>query len=116
MRTKQEAFDIVWQAFVVEKRPQSVWSGHCRYRGPNGMKCAAGLLMADELYLSDFDTKGISVDGLPSHVRNSLCESSEFVQLLQTIHDEVIAPGMFTDHMRNRLSVLAQNEGLRIPE
>lgn len=49
--TRQEIFDIVAQHLLTqnEKSYDSV-NGWCMYRGPNGTKCAVGVLIADEVY------------------------------------------------------------------
>jgi hypothetical protein len=61
--TNQEAFNEVWNWFVVEKHPKSVGEpgsryvlgNDCKYRGPNGNKCAIGVLIPDELYDEEWD-------------------------------------------------------------
>jgi hypothetical protein len=60
---KQEIFNKVWNHFVTEGKPLSVYlatSGHleCCYRQetPEGtLKCAVGLLLPDELYDPEFE-------------------------------------------------------------
>lgn len=53
--TKQEAFDIVLNGLRAQGAPsiepyEIGSSVTCRYRGPNGLKCAAGHLLKDEYY------------------------------------------------------------------
>lgn len=62
--TVQEVFDAVWQAFVVEGRPFAVSPDKnehgvypCLYRGPNGTKCAIGLIIPDEEYDPEFENE-----------------------------------------------------------
>ena len=55
MKTAQEVFDHV----VAHLRKQKVRSvsadGSCKYRGPNGLMCAFGCLIPDDLYHSTFE-------------------------------------------------------------
>lgn len=61
----QEAFNKIWQHFIVEGNPQSMvnsFEGTCAYRGINGpnAKCAVGCLIPDELYSKDFEYRKIN--------------------------------------------------------
>ena len=130
-RTQQEAFDIVWQAFVVEGRPQSVGTrGRCFYRGPNGARCAVGLLMPDELYEARFDEVVTSAKMLPAHVQNACCSQDGrrglvgiltaplLLTALQRAHDtfiEGVSTGTFQEHMRSHLADVAWRFGLTVP-
>jgi hypothetical protein len=50
MSTKQEIFDKVINGLVSQNLQQSHLNDRCMYRGPNGLKCAAGHLIPDEIY------------------------------------------------------------------
>lgn len=51
MLTRQEVFNKVYQHFILEQNPHSVGSnGECRYRTPEGRKCAIGIFIPDDLY------------------------------------------------------------------
>lgn len=57
--TNQEAFNRVWDHFVVKKgKPSMSKDGNCKYRGPNGAKCAVGVLIPDEAYRESYDSDG----------------------------------------------------------
>lgn len=90
--TKQEILDKVAAHFAIQRRPAITVFGHCVYRGPDGLKCAIGALIPDDLYDPRFEgspfdelyerrpeiLKAISVDPL----------DTEFLIELQCAHDE----------------------------
>lgn len=46
--TKQEVFNKVWNHIIAQGTPSLDDRGYCSYRGPNGLKCAAGIFLTDE--------------------------------------------------------------------
>lgn len=47
--TNQEAFNKVWQTFIVEKAPQSkLWFGLCSYGKPGTTGCSVACLLSPE--------------------------------------------------------------------
>lgn len=117
--SNQECFDKVWDWFVVNRNPQSVKDNVCQYRGPNGTKCAAGVLIPDEDY--DIGFEGFSVgggnDSLNQYISN-LVQDYNFLRKLQGIHDSwngfihVEFPG----YMKTQLTSLAEQNNLQIPQ
>lgn len=92
--TLQEVFNNAWNAFVVEKSPPSVRNKetNCLYRGPNGLKCAIGVSIPDEIYIERMDTREDST--ISSLIENFTSIRQLFekidtnpLQELQTIHD-----------------------------
>lgn len=64
--TNQEAFDIAVRGVLGQGRASVDQEGYgCLYRGPNGLKCAAGWIVPDELYQPEFDT---SVNPMWDHI------------------------------------------------
>lgn len=118
---KQEVFDRVWNHFVVEGNPLSISrdiEGSCLYRGPDGTKCAVGLLIPDELYSPDME--GNSVCGLIDDFANkSLAkvldvenkDDISFLARLQSAHD--LADDV--DPIEDRLRDVAERCKLSIP-
>jgi hypothetical protein len=52
----QEIFDTVARhLFAQGHRATDPFTGYCKYRAPNGDKCALGALIPDDLYVSDWD-------------------------------------------------------------
>lgn len=61
---RQEIFNKLWDHFVVQGNPQSTNGNVCLYRGPNGARCAAGVVLPDEHY--DPKLEGLSLRALLS--------------------------------------------------
>lgn len=53
--SNQEAFDRVWQRFVVEKAPIASTGIACRYRLGDSHGCAIGVQLPDDLYIPSFE-------------------------------------------------------------
>jgi hypothetical protein len=117
--TNQECFNKVWDWFVVNKNPQSIKDNVCQYRGPNGAKCAAGVLMPDENYSVEFE--GCSIGGINICLNgffNNLVQDVSFIKQMQDVHDAWISirrDGEFLDYMTTKLTKLAQEHNLQIP-
>lgn len=97
MIPQQETFDIV----VNHLRQQGEKGvdeslGTCVYRGPNGLMCAAGVLIRDDQYSSDMEGWGVT-SGSSSDKRYELSKAGKIVEEnghdiklvieLQNIHD-----------------------------
>lgn len=61
-------------------------NGRCRYRGPNGSRCAAGWLLPDEKY--DLSIEGKRVAGLLWARENLDEDEIDLAECLQTAHDD----------------------------
>lgn len=117
----QQAFDKVWQRFVVEKASQSSkldadGAEICAYRGLDGARCAIGLLIDDRDYRPEMEGRAaeklhglanspLVLATLPLCDRdgNTLCER------LQSAHDDCF------DRMRDELTAIAEQFGLQVP-
>ena len=76
--TEQEVFEQVAKHLLTQNK-KSFEFDTCRYRGPNGLKCAAGCLISDEEYIVGFEgTTWAGLFNLPY---------SCLIQGLQDIHD-----------------------------
>jgi hypothetical protein len=53
--TEQQIFDYVVDKLFTQNRASINEDDHCQYRGENGIKCAAGHLIADEDYDRSFE-------------------------------------------------------------
>jgi hypothetical protein len=53
--TAQEIFDSVVNHLLTQNAQSQNSRGSCRYRGPNGTKCAVGHLIPDEVYHPDME-------------------------------------------------------------
>lgn len=97
--TKQQIFDQVAEHLLTQNERSVQESGYCNYRGPRGLKCAAGCLIADDEYdpimdngtdssWADLATKGT----VPR-------EHTMFIRELQVIHDTAEVSRWY-DHLK----------------
>ncbi len=96
--TIQEAFDIVYKHLLTQgERSMSIdeeGEEQCLYRGPNGLKCAIGVLIDDEYYLPNLEGESPFEGGVRRALELSGC-SGEVVSdsgistlsRLQRLHD-----------------------------
>lgn len=111
--TKQQAFNKVWQHFVVEKNPPSInKKGDCLYRGPNGEKCAAGLFIPDDKYRRSMECRPAECVADAMGVDT---ETAKFIRHLQACHDDASVHLRFTAEMERRLKSVAARFNLTIP-
>jgi hypothetical protein len=115
--TPQEIFDTVAKHLFTQGK-QSTDYVSCLYRGPEGTKCAVGILIPDAAY--DADMERCSVAGLFDPDACQLDEFSlpawmaEHVNLLQRLQDVHDTKHHWDDdeRMRWELSLAAQAYGL----
>lgn len=84
---KQEVFDKV-AAHLLQQKEKSMTMGRCMYRSANGLKCAIGCLIPDDLYESSIENT--PVYELPYFIIKHIgCEWEDlsFLSVLQKIHD-----------------------------
>jgi hypothetical protein len=130
----QEAFNKVWNHFVVNKGPASFVEdehgevGGCQYRGPGGAKCAAGVLIEDDEYDAYMDMSGgksasavlAQIPRLapllkvvpPAHEGNPLYS---LPMELQGAHDRAVGHFDFHWNVEIRLRGVAEKFSLSIP-
>lgn len=143
--TGQEAFDRVWQWFVVDKNNPSIDPGTrmCVYRGPDGTRCALGVLLPDDLYsphleglnartmFSGFflnedesDTIAVAVKPVTAWLNTELADNDRLVVALQKAHDMAANNGLsptpplevFHRELEMRLRDLALSYRLQVPQ
>lgn len=97
---KQKIFNTVVPQ-LLKQNEKSMAGGMCRYRGPNGLKCAVGFLIKDQFYhkvlenqaCDDKDVmKALHKSGVFDHKKVDLSEDNlvyeeNFLSCLQGIHD-----------------------------
>ena len=123
--TKQEAFDKVWEYFIVEEgkpgfREHILDKGPgCQYRTKDGGRCAIGVLIPDNIYEHYFEQAGPVAELMNrvSVIGTLLSGLTIFCEKLQTAHD--LCPRSENDNfkswMKTRLEALSASEGLIIP-
>ena len=92
----QEVFDFVVSKIIHQGQPSTV-NGSCAYRGPDGLRCAAGWLLPDEAYDRSFNRSSIVSSRFQSNVKRYqaywLKSPSRFFNLikdLQRAHDDAV--------------------------
>lgn len=91
--TNQELFDKVL-AHARKQNARALALGRCVYRHPEGLRCFAGALLADEHYDPGFE----GVGALSEAVQDALIasgvakEQMELVADLQAVHDRHVVP------------------------
>lgn len=126
--TNQEAFNMVWEHFLVKKEPFGIdpETTACRYRGPGGSKCAVGLFISDEV------AQAIEGNGLAeldaSLFPEFIQKEFDFYTNLQGAHDaaarhgdswvrdEEVIDRQKRTRLRLGLTELAREWGLELPK
>lgn len=102
----QEAFDKAYAGLSAQGFAQSSLGDRCKYRGPDGRRCAVGHLIPDDEYREEFDRP---FSGLLLYGVRRQCPSLSGVSLrrlieLRRAHDRTRGP----DDMRERLLRVAK--------
>jgi hypothetical protein len=85
--TNQETFDKVVTALRAQGKPSvNPETNECMYRGPNGIKCAAGHLIPDDEYKPKFEGYRVDADTIISIIQDNGHDIA-LVKELQFAHD-----------------------------
>lgn len=115
MMTKQEVFTKIVTGLRTQGRKSESSSGDCLYRGPDGTKCAAGMVIEDEHYDRGLELrsiieytgkvkKALNASGVPD-------DALAMVDELQTVHDcRDVA------EWEGRWAKVASRHGVSVPE
>lgn len=124
----QEAFDKVVAHLKTQKKRSteslSLKAGDkCLYRGPNGLKCAIGCLIPDELYDNNMDYGGNSSIQHALEKNPALAKYFSGIPLLllsdlQRAHDAIMNwdENGFNETGFERLKIIASDFNLTYPE
>ena len=82
--TLQEIFDKIATHLLTQNKKSYLNGWFCAYRGDNGLKCAAGILIPDDEYKPEMEKKRWSVLIDEILVENKFANE---ISLLQSIHD-----------------------------
>lgn len=97
--TKQQVFDTVAKHLLTQMQQSTSgkFETPCLYRGPNGLKCAAGVLIGDDEYCEEMELN--SWNELVKHglVPN---EHKNLIHTLQGIHD-CVPPDAWHNQLKN---------------
>jgi hypothetical protein len=123
--TRQEIFDKAFLGVIAQGKKSARYNAQgqyigCRYRGPDGLKCAIGMLVDDET-ATHWDIFGgvhdvakefvLAGDPLPEWMTE---ENMEFLELIQSAHDD--PTGDFVHGFILRMKSVAKHFGLSVPE
>lgn len=111
-RSNQEAFNNVWQHFIVENHPQArTEQGYCRYRTSNGLACAIGCQVPDKLVSDSDDNTSLGILLEQKWKAHFAYVDPILLSELQGIHDS----SDDYEELKERLTLLAADHGLCIP-
>jgi hypothetical protein len=102
---RQEVFDTVARHLHKQGVASVDLDETCLYRGPDGLRCAIGVLIPDSVYRSDMEYEKIRViadyDGMPAFIADP--GNEDFLVYLQYVHDEFmpISPVLGEEEYRN---------------
>lgn len=92
--TTQQVFDTVIEHLIKQGKQAKASTGHCSYRTTDGLKCAVGCLIPDELYnpiLEGRSVEGIRSITLRQYIYPTLYtfidKNFDILQDLQSLHD-----------------------------
>ncbi len=110
----QEIFNIVCEHLMKQNAKSMYLKDNlemCLYRGPNGLKCAAGVLIDDADYTPEMENRRIGALVFECAALSHLFEHRILLHELQNIHDnyEVV-------NWSDRLRIIGAVEGLEIPD
>ena len=108
----QEVFDIVVNHLFTQGRPAYDGVQGCMYRAPDGLRCAVGVLIPDDLYDPEFETNS-SDKVIHDLFKSGLADWREHEKLLlalQDTHDNSLrtsAYDFYTSALRKQLLKVA---------
>ncbi len=111
--TKQEIFDTVALHLIKQGKKSVNDIGRCLYRSPEGLKCAIGCLIPDEVYQRSMEGHGVSrllgnYDSL-----KFLWPFDAILNDIQRVHDNTYSEGqIWTDAVVLRLRKIAEKYNL----
>lgn len=102
----QDTFNKVARHLLAQDTKSEDENGNCLYRGPDGLKCAIGVLIPDDKYYKTLE--GIRAESsVVSKILKASREDRIFLKDLQQIHDDYDPPVW-----KDRLSNLANSYAL----
>ena len=84
--TEQEVFNKVWDHIITQGKQSLDDRGKCRYRGPNGLKCAAGIFLTDK-QAEELDAVGETWGAAVQTFPELTMFPRYLIQKLQSCHD-----------------------------
>ena len=128
LKTKQDVINFVFPKIIAQGKQSVGIDRRGRYRGLNGCLCPLGFMIADDIYLSNFEVletcsavdkelvSALEESGLPKEI----ARDKSFMSGLQDAHDEAIftvdpTGENFLSEFCDQIKALCQNERLAYP-
>jgi hypothetical protein len=112
MKTAQETFDHICKSIIAQgKQSYDPDAGDCRYRGPNGLKCAAGFCITDEEYLPSMEGHGVHSPNVEYALRDW---NLPVILAMQRIHD--FPAHDYIEHFKVGAKGVARMYSLTVPD
>lgn len=83
----QELYDYIVEAIVKQGRPSVGDNDRCLYRGPDGLKCAAGHVIPDSMYSENMEGKDVHSLMCKKQMPKSLIPHEKLLRAMQSAHD-----------------------------
>lgn len=115
---RQAAFDTMVRHLRKQGRPSVEARGCCRYRGPDGTKCAIGALISDDAYSPRLEGRG-GQDYLIIEAAGMEAGDGLFLADCQfNLHDCISDPegSDFTEELSYAVRHVAELWGLEVPD
>jgi hypothetical protein len=85
-QARQQVYDRVAAHLRIQKRQSVNAAGNCAYRGENGLRCAMGIFISDEIF--DPEIEGAAIGSLLAYIPKEVADTGvEFLSDLQMLHD-----------------------------
>ena len=122
--TRQEVFDFVVSKLVQQGQPSIDENSDsaCVYRGKNNLKCAAGWLLPDEMYVSHIEGSSVYCDTFQKLFKKTevywFKKSSKYYRLIDNLQDAHDGSGraLFVDVFLVRAKKVAGMHRLKMKE
>jgi hypothetical protein len=111
--TKQEIFDTVAIHLIKQGKKSVGDDGNCLYRGPEGLKCAVGCLIPDEVYRPEMESRSVISLFKNFSELKFLQPFEALLRNIQNAHDESSGKGqIWTITVLQRLRKIAEKYNL----
>lgn len=87
MRSKQEIFDYVVNHLYTQGKPAKDFIGNCVYRNKQGLMCAVGCLIPDDVYVKEMEGESVGTISEIFDLPAEIYEYKEMLRNLQGVHD-----------------------------
>lgn len=103
--TTEEVVAWIVHNLIVQNQQSLDEDGQCKYRGPDGLKCAAGWLLTDDEYIQlDYHNEGC-LEGTDWEGATEYDPTySHLIRSLQLFHDDAFLPNLTADELHSYLS------------